>query len=1466
MNDGEAATGSGVLALQTMLGMPSPVLTAFIDVPTQQLSSAYSALASELTRTEIRSLGGYSLGRVIGEGTFGKVRLGVHRLTNTRVAIKQVPKSLPSNASDPSSPLSLLTREIHHHRRLRHPHVLSLYELIATESSIYLVTELCAGGELFDYLVEKGRLSLAETRRIFGQLVLGMAYLHGEGVVHRDLKLENVLLDERVNVKIADLGFGREFEKGKWMDTWVGTLGYCAPEVVSGKKYRGEEVDIWSLGVILYALLTGSLPFDDDDEGIMREMILKCEYDLPAWLDEDAADLVRSILVLDPLCRASLKQILSHSFFTRPSPALTRRPTLSRTHSHSSSLSSHHHFPSQQLHEVYPPAILEQEEGSSTHSPQYDRPTFVSEASEPDQGAGPSQSRGGSELAPSASTTAAESDVSDSSYFSHGQRSQGKSGATSPITSAEEDEQGGGGETISAVKAGKRKAVEQSDALDEPENLLRRNESQATLCRDVEEADSTLRRRSALPVSFEEPLALSSSGHLSAPPSPTPASRTSVEAPGLQRNFSGGSSVRSIPIHGSPTPHARTPARTKRRSVGSIISERLISLDEEPSTASPSSAFLPPVDYLALMTAPRPSPLESSGEKDLLDQLTTLGFDTGQIVHSVTTNACDSSAATWWMLKRKMDERERAKLEDDAAAAASAGGGGLSRASSLSVSSRRREPGAGEAEKPELVPLSPQEEEPGESRVHTPPPLSASAPRAEPPTSATAHERPGYFVPQQPTASMSAPLLAYFPTVDPASPTRKKVPRSKSKDQLPSSPTLGATSLFAVPQEWANPFGAPASLDTSKDGSDARNRRARASSVSMLQRATSAIGSSLSLMKSGEAKEEGGEEGSGMTHSTSISAGLFRRKSSIPKEEDGTPKAPSLLTTPSAPSSPHRSLDAPAPATPPRSTSALPAASPLPSPAPSNSPSHDTFDTITSSTSSGHPRPWSSNTPPVGTKKGTKGGNLLANLKFWFGEGPRRRNKRSSPSRANDALSSASASLGRSQSLNSSYRGSNQTYVASPLRRPAAGSRRSSNTSIAPLSRRSSVSSAHRVSLHDHSHGSSFASPRPGLGLHHRHPSDSSRTSVSDRGEHSRPPSVRSFSGVQGDRPPPRRNRHSKAGSASSAGSYHPSVSPKDAVYRRPPTTTTVRRRHPSHSHGRHRRSASGASSVHTHRSSTSSAGGGGSDDDDGFDDGGGADPIMEEDETAHEDDKVAAEGPIDEQVKAAARERALRTLSGDSPPSSLSASISVSRPPLIHKASSSHASAHSESSSTFRHGGGGSGHATFSAHKATHLFGSPLQPRSRSGSSSGSSAKRTTVAPVVAARPPLRDVFASTSKSRDGESDWVDEDELEGYGGGLGQAGLRAQNGKGGEAAGGGRDGTWSYPGFLGAVSSPTLGGAKGDSPIANKTFAGGAGGGGGGVSMFEGRYAGMGGGGGGGARGSAIRTVVIEEEEEED
>ena len=167
-------------------------------------------------------------------GAYGKVRLGTHRLTSTRVAIKQIPKAMSAS----------LTREIHHHRQLHHPHITQMYEVIATESHIWIVTELCCGGELFDYLVEKGRLSESETRVIFGQLCLAVDYLHDNNVVHRDLKLENVLLDERCRVKLGDFGFTREFERGSLMETFCGTTGYASPEMLQGKKYQGPGMSL----------------------------------------------------------------------------------------------------------------------------------------------------------------------------------------------------------------------------------------------------------------------------------------------------------------------------------------------------------------------------------------------------------------------------------------------------------------------------------------------------------------------------------------------------------------------------------------------------------------------------------------------------------------------------------------------------------------------------------------------------------------------------------------------------------------------------------------------------------------------------------------------------------------------------------------------------------------------------------------------------------------------------------------------------------------------------------------------------------------------------------------------------------------------------------------------------------------------------------------------------------------------
>ncbi|KAJ7040690.1 Pkinase-domain-containing protein [Mycena alexandri] len=294
------------------------------------LANAYNELGKELSSNKIRVVGNYTLGKVIGEGAYGKVRMGTHRLTSVRVAIKQIPKAMSAS----------LTREIHHHRQLHHPHVTQMYEVIATESSIWIVTELCCGGELFDYLVEKGRLSEDETKVIFGQLCLAVGYLHDKGIVHRDLKLENVLLDERCRVKLGDFGFTREFERGALMETFCGTTGYASPEMLQGRKYLGPEVDIWSLGIILYCLLTGTLPFDDDDENLMRQKIIVGEFEDPEWLSIEARDLIKNILQQDPTKRLGIAQILAHAWFTIPTGTFADESSTSTSHSAASETTS----------------------------------------------------------------------------------------------------------------------------------------------------------------------------------------------------------------------------------------------------------------------------------------------------------------------------------------------------------------------------------------------------------------------------------------------------------------------------------------------------------------------------------------------------------------------------------------------------------------------------------------------------------------------------------------------------------------------------------------------------------------------------------------------------------------------------------------------------------------------------------------------------------------------------------------------------------------------------------------------------------------------------------------------------------------------------------------------------------------------------------------------------------------------
>ena len=266
------------------------------------LTSAYHELGKQLTSGKLSVVGQYTLQRTIGQGTYGKVRLATHRLTNERVAVKQIPKQHVAS----------LTREIHHHRRLHHPYVLQLYEVILTESHIWMVTELCSGGELYDVVESRGALPESEAYMYFGQLCEAVAYIHAQGIVHRDLKLENILLDQQGHVKVSDFGFTREFEPHRWLRTRCGTKVYCAPEMLDGRPYVGVQVDIWSMGVILYALVCGQLPFDDDNDAILHDRILHASPYLPPMLSPEVCDLIVSILSKDGAHRPSIRDMVSH--------------------------------------------------------------------------------------------------------------------------------------------------------------------------------------------------------------------------------------------------------------------------------------------------------------------------------------------------------------------------------------------------------------------------------------------------------------------------------------------------------------------------------------------------------------------------------------------------------------------------------------------------------------------------------------------------------------------------------------------------------------------------------------------------------------------------------------------------------------------------------------------------------------------------------------------------------------------------------------------------------------------------------------------------------------------------------------------------------------------------------------------------------------------------------------------------
>jgi len=254
---------------------------------------------------------------VLGRGTFATVRTGIHKKSGDLFAIKIIDKQkFMMNARRKDA----LMDEVRVLTSVSHENIIKIQEVFETAKSLYLVLELVTGGELFDRVV-KGALPEAAAKSMFVQMLNSIAYLHGQGIVHRDLKPENILLKSEDSdiIKLSDFGLSRIIDDGSFMKTICGTPQYVAPEILNAQKEGyGKAVDLWSLGVILYVLLSGCMPFDEDEggKGSLFEKVKKGLYKFPPkyWkhISEGPKDLIRGLLVVDPAARLTVQQALQH--------------------------------------------------------------------------------------------------------------------------------------------------------------------------------------------------------------------------------------------------------------------------------------------------------------------------------------------------------------------------------------------------------------------------------------------------------------------------------------------------------------------------------------------------------------------------------------------------------------------------------------------------------------------------------------------------------------------------------------------------------------------------------------------------------------------------------------------------------------------------------------------------------------------------------------------------------------------------------------------------------------------------------------------------------------------------------------------------------------------------------------------------------------------------------------------------
>lgn len=290
-----------------------------------QLAAQFNQFYLDITQRDLTQIGNYRIIKEIGKGTFGKVYLAEHVLLNCQVVLKC------GLIDDPN-----IVREIYYHKQLRHRNVVKLYEVIKTESHLWMAMEYCCGNELYYYIYEKRKLNYHVCQRLFYQIADAMRYVHSLNLAHRDLKLENILMSDkkRTIVKLTDFGFVREFNPYKrlLLSTMCGTPAYMAPEVLKNEKYSGFAVDVWSMGVILYAMVYGQLPFDCDNDLTTKVKIVNEEPMYKDTIPPEVNDIIKKMLSKNPALRPSITEILNSSFLIDTTNyMLERKPHLNIT-------------------------------------------------------------------------------------------------------------------------------------------------------------------------------------------------------------------------------------------------------------------------------------------------------------------------------------------------------------------------------------------------------------------------------------------------------------------------------------------------------------------------------------------------------------------------------------------------------------------------------------------------------------------------------------------------------------------------------------------------------------------------------------------------------------------------------------------------------------------------------------------------------------------------------------------------------------------------------------------------------------------------------------------------------------------------------------------------------------------------------------------------------------------------------